>query len=278
MKRIGTIKPIIAATLALACTTAMAEVRTIKSDQDSHIQHVVFTWDVIKVVLAEGVSTTIELPRDEVIKTFAMGDREAWKAKHDGNLFLLKPAQVKGNTNLVIYGSKRNYLFRLQMLKAETPEVAWWVTVKSPEEVKTSPAAVLAAQRKAEEKQIRSDLKAAVYQGRVNKDYWIVGPRELQPLAAHDNGTLTYLTFSAAHALPAAFVLEADGSESLVDFHMEGQTMVLHRVVDRIILRRGTQVAGITNRSVDRPALASPTGTISDRVERVIIQQEGENQ
>lgn len=271
------LKCIVAASLtALAVASAQAEIKTTKSEQDPHIQTVDYSWDVIRVIAAEGVSTTIELPKDETIKTFAMGDRDAWKAKHEGNTFLIKPQAPKGDSNLIIYGSKRNYLFRLKMLKAETPDVAWWVTVRSPEEVKTSPAAVLAAKQAEERKQIKKDLKETKFQGRVNWDYWIVGPKELQPVAAHDNGTMTYLTFSAANALPAAFVIEPDGSESLVDFHMEAQTMVLHRVVEKIVLRRGSQIAGIVNKAVDRPGQASPTGTASDRVERVIPVEEGE--
>ena len=47
----------------------------------------------------------------------------------------------------------------------------------------------------------------------------------------HDNGRQTFMLFSAANPLPAAFIIEPDGTESLVDYHVEEDTMVLHRVV-----------------------------------------------
>ena len=78
------------------------------------------------------------------------------------------------------------------------------------------------------------------------------------------------MRLSAAHAMPAAFILEPDGQESLVDFHVEGDTMVLHKVVDRILLRRGGLVAGITNRSKNLSIESSSTGTASEKVERII--------
>ena len=264
--------------LVLACTIALclaapalAETSTERSQLDSRIQVIKHNGDIIRLVTAEGVATTIELDKTETIKNFAMGDREAWKAKYDGNLFLLKPQAPKGSTNLTIYTSKRAYLFSVVMLKKETSAVAYWLKVDSPEESKSSPQNVILAQRKAERKQIAADFKDVPYQGNVNHDYWIVGPSVLQPVAAHDNGTFTYLTFSAANPLPAPFILEPDGSESLVEFHMEDNNiMVLHRVVEKILLRRGQQVAGITNKSSHRLGLLTPTGTTSDRVERVI--------
>ena len=107
--------------------------------------------------------------------------------------------------------------------------------------------------------------------GKINKDYWIVGTKELEPVAAEDNGVLTRLTFSAAKPLPVAFIIENDGTESIVDSHMDGDTMVLHRVADKIILRRGNMVAGISNHNVNRVGMSSPTGTVSDKVQRNVI-------
>jgi type IV secretion system protein VirB9 len=94
-------------------------------------------------------------------------------------------------------------------------------------------------------------------------------------LSMHDNGRQTFMLFSAANPLPAVFVVEPDGTESLVDYHVEDDTMVLHRVVSRVMLRRGALVAGITNRSSRVPIQSSQTGTASDKVQRVIREQEG---
>jgi type IV secretion system protein VirB9 len=117
---------------------------------------------------------------------------------------------------------------------------------------------------------MQADLAAAKFEGPLNYDYWIVGPEALTPVAMHDNGRQTYLTFSAANSMPAAFIIEPDGTESIVDYHVEGDTMILHRVAEKIVLRRGDLVAGITNRSPSRAGQQSPTGTTSDKVRRVL--------
>ncbi len=267
---------LLALALLAAAGAASAEVGTSPSASDSRIQTVRYTGDnIIRIATAEGVVTTIELSSKEEIKDFAMGDRDAWHAAINGNLFVLKPKDVKADTNLTIFSNKRSYLFELKTTSRTSRNVAYWVRLQYPEQESSSPEAMAAARQEAERKQIKMDLKGSEYEGTLNYDYWIVGAPELQPLAMHDNGRQTYLLFSAANALPAAFVIEPDGTESLVDYHVEDDTMVLHRVVQRIVLRRGALVAGITNRSPSAPIQSSPTGTASGKVQRAIREPGG---
>ncbi|MGJ7558348.1 TrbG/VirB9 family P-type conjugative transfer protein [Variovorax sp. RB2P76] len=255
------------AVLALSPQFAGAEVGTLPSGRDARIQTVRYTNnDVIRIFAAEGVATTIELAAGEQITDFAMGDRDAWHAAVNGNLFLVKPKDVRADTNLTLFTSRRAYLFVLRTTARTARNVAYWVRLEYPGDAQSGGADRAQAARL----QIHKDLSDAALEGRLNKDYWIVGARELQPLAMHDNGRQTFMTFSAAHALPAAFVIEPDGGEGLVDFHVEGDTMVLHRVVERLLLRRGSLVAGITNRSPGSPTESPPGGTVSDKVQRVI--------
>lgn len=255
------------AACGLALPGARAEIGTLPTPRDARIQTVRFTGeDVIRILAAEGVATTIELAQGEQITDFAMGDRDAWHAAVSGNLFLIKPKDVRADTNLTLFTGRRAYLFVLRTISRSARNVAYWVRVVGPGEAADKTAGAAQAERV----QVRRDLAGAAEDGVRNEDYWIVGARELQPMAMHDNGRQTFMRFSAAHALPAAFVMEPDGSESLVDFHMEGDTMVLHRVVERVLLRRGSLVAGITNRSSARPAQSAPTGTASSKVQRVI--------
>jgi type IV secretion system protein VirB9 len=252
-------------------TSVRAEVGTVPTASDARIQTVRYTGDnVIRITAAEGIVTTIELSGKEEIKDFAMGDRDAWHAAINGNLFVLKPKDVKADTNLTIFTNKRSYLFQLRTTSRTARNVAYWVRLQYPEQEVGTPEAVALAKMEAERRQVKADLKGSSQEGTLNYDYWIVGPQELQPLAMHDNGRQTFMLFSAANALPAAFVIEPDGSESLVDYHLEGDTMVLHRVVQRILLRRGKLVAGIRNHSPTAPVESSPTGTASGKVERVV--------
>lgn len=248
-----------------------AEVGTIPLATDARIQTVRFTGDnVIRISAAEGIVTTIELSKKEEIKDFAMGDRDAWHAAINGNLFVIKPKDVKADTNLTIFTNKRSYLFQLRTTSRTARNVAYWVRLQYPEQEAGTPEAIALARLEAGRRQVNDDLKSSAQEGTLNHDYWIVGPQELQPLAMHDNGRQTFMLFSAANPMPAAFIIEPDGSEGLVDYHVEGDTMVLHRVVHRILIRRGSLVGGITNRSPTLPIQSATTGTASGKVERVI--------
>lgn len=255
------------AVLAVAAQGAAAEIGTRPSARDTRIQTVRYTSsDVIRIFAAEGVATTIELAAGEQITDFAMGDRDAWHAAVNGNLFLVKPKDVRADTNLTLFTNRRAYLFVLRTTARASRSVAYWVRLEYPGDEHAGGPERAQAQRL----QVQRDLAGSSSEGRRQDDYWIVGAGELQPLAMHDNGRQTFMTFSAARALPAAFVIEPDGSESLVDFHVEGDTMVLHRVVERLLLRRGSLVAGITNRSPLLPTASAPSGTASDKVQRAI--------
>lgn len=276
-------KVLSAVLLSLCFNNGYAEVTPTASEKNSHIQTINYDENIFKFYSAIGIVTTIEFDQNEEIKDFAMGDREAWNASYNGNLLVIKPKDKKGSTNLTVYTTKRKYLFWVEMLNKNSKNVPYLLKVKSPSQqviagstktpemiAEEEEAARIEARRK-ELENIRADLKNSKNEGKINKDYWIVGTTDLEPVAAEDNGVLTRLTFSAAKPLPVAFIIENDGTESIVDSHMEGDTMVLHRVADKIILRRGNLVAGISNHHINRVGMSSPTGTVSDKVQRKVI-------
>lgn len=226
--------------------------------------------NVIRIATAEGVVTTIELSSQEEIKNFAMGDRDAWHAAINANLIVLKPKDIKADTNLTIFSNKRAYLFELRTTSRTARNVAYWVRLQYPEQDPLSPQAAGLAKQQADQGQVNAHLQASKQEGTLNYDYWIVGSQQLQPLAMHDNGRQTFLLFNAANPMPAAFAIEPDGTESLVNYHVEADTMVLHKIVHRLLLRRGTLVAGITNRAPAPSIQSSPSGTASTKVLREI--------
>ena len=104
----------------------------------------------------------------------------------------------------------------------------------------------------------------------VNRDYWYCGGPTLQPVAASDDGVQTRLTFSARGEWPAIFVRNEDGSESLLNFHAEGTTAVVHRVAPAFVLRRGRLVGCVENRGYAGSGVYLPSGTTqADRMREV---------
>lgn len=267
--------------LVVAC---LGNIANAQSDT-SRIQNVEYGRKVIALTLAEGVTTTIELPPDETItREPIFGDSKAWHVARDGNLIALKPREPNAGTNLTIYGNKRAYLFRLDALAQDAWYVPYWVTVTMPVAQLPSSAgalldradtiaATLSPQQKATRASalIEREFGVSRYRGRINFDYWAQGSRQLQPIAMHDNGMHTYLTFGEGLPFPAAFVFDGDGNETTVNFHVEkGNTMVIHRVTDRILLRRGQVVTGLTNASYAPTLSANPSATASPNVDRLI--------
>jgi type IV secretion system protein VirB9 len=63
-----------------------------------------------------------------------------------------------------------------------------------------------------------------------------------------DDGVQTQISFGDRGEWPAIFVRNADETESLVNFHAEGTTAVVHRVAPAFVLRRGALVGCIENR------------------------------
>ena len=62
-----------------------------------------------------------------------------------------------------------------------------------------------------------SELSLSMTQAR-NDDYWYCGWQSLQPVQAWDDGVHTHLRFNPRTELPAVFVRNDDGTESLLNF------------------------------------------------------------
>ena len=92
--------------------------------------------------------------------------------------------------------------------------------------------------------------------------------RSLKPTAASDDGVHTRITFAAKAEQPAIFVLNEDGTESLLNFSMEEGDVILHRVAHRLILRRGNLAGCIVNQGFTGSGDALKSHTVADDVVR----------
>jgi type IV secretion system protein VirB9 len=95
---------------------------------------------------------------------------------------------------------------------------------------------------------------------------------DLKPALVFDDGRFTYLKWSGNREIPAVFEIRSDGSEMVVNTHMQGDLVVVDRVARSLMLRSGTAVASIRNETFD-PDGVPPVGATSvpgvERVERV---------
>jgi len=181
----------------------------------------------------------------------------------DNHLFL-KPKAAKVATNLTVLTSRRHYQFEYTAIAqrpgAGDPDVTFALRFTY-QPTQSTVAAASAA------KQVDAELATASTQRRQNFDYWYCGGRMLRPILASDDGVHTRLRFAANGDQPAIFVRTEDG-ESLLNYSMEGGDVIIHRVADRFILRRGKSTGCIVNKGFGGTALRLDSGTVTPAVER----------
>jgi type IV secretion system protein VirB9 len=70
--------------------------------------------------------------------------------------------------------------------------------------------------------------------------------------------------------MPAIYMENSDGTESLVPKSVDGNLVLVHAISRKFILRRGSDVLCIFNEAYDRVGINPDTNTTSPSVERVV--------
>lgn len=274
-------------------TLVMAEIIPEKSPYDSRMRIINYNrMDVVKLATFYGVSTHIEFGSDEVIKDVAIGDDQAWNIVPRGNHLFVKPKATKADTNITVVTDKHVYNFALvvqpRSLKDSTawkdPNLVYGVSFRYPEQE----AAKLAAEQAEKAKAVAQNRRLSSMKGKLdraldgaenqakpleqqNYDYWMAGSIEISPTAARDDGRFTYLSFSNNRDMPAVYSVDAAGKESLINTNVKDNTIIVHRVVPFLRLRKGSAVVCIRNDGfVFDGGEDNAAGTIAPDVERVI--------
>jgi type IV secretion system protein VirB9 len=194
------------------------------------------------------------------------GDPRALIYRAHGNVLTVRPRVLSVHTNLTVTTNRHRYYFEYSARPGPARDgvhVMYAVRFIYPER-KGGVHVPTAAQR------VTGALERAEHAPALNRDYWYCGSATLRPVAASDNGVETRLTFGARSALPAVFVLSADGSESLVNYSMHHGVMVIERIAHRLVLHRGKLVGYVVNKAFTGGGERLASGTISPSVRRVV--------
>lgn len=222
--------------------------------------------DVIKLRGHVGYQIHIEWAPGESFVSLGAGDAGGFDIGTERNHFFIKPKQDRLSTNLTVLTTHRTYHFEYTVARAPArpvsdPSVVYSIRFVYPQDQAQATIAQ-AARRKLE---TRWSQPAA--RGR-NLDYWYCGAPSLKPVSASDDGVQTRLRFSAHAEFPAIFVRNDDDSESLLNFHIEQDEVIVHRVVRRLILRRGQLVGCIVNRDFNGGSQRLLSNTVSPDIYR----------
>ena len=265
---------------ALLPALAFAETTPPPGKFDPRVRTVAYNpQELVTITTYYGVSTPIRFADDEVIEKNSIdaGDRSAWtlKGNEKGNILFVRPTLKNADTNMTVVTNKRVYLFLLNVLTMPAKHISQrqmtrshWLTLSLtftyPDDDKTKSALALA------QANVKKALDGATTGGG-NFDYWLSGADEISPTGVRDDGRFIYLTFSRNRDLPSVYLAAADGTESMVDTSMNGNTVVVPRMAPHLVLRRGDAVVCVVNRSFNANAgMDNVTGTISPDVRRVV--------
>jgi type IV secretion system protein VirB9 len=256
--------------MAVTAPPAAANWVPARGTVDSRIRVAPYSADqVYRLYGYVGFQVDIEFAPDESFVGLAAGDIEGISFQAKGNHLFLKPRVARVDTNLTVLTSRRQYEFEYSVLPGPPDpslgEVIYALRFTYPETKRQGVAAVAA-------REIAGALARASQNRPQNYDYWYCGRPELKPIAAWDDGVRTWMQFGARSELPAIFVENDDGTESLVNFSVSQGDIVVQRVAHRFVLRRGRLTGCITNKAFTGGGERLKSHTVSPAVERLTRQ------
>ncbi|MFW8603023.1 P-type conjugative transfer protein VirB9 [Rhizobium beringeri] len=280
---------LIALTLTAGLSTAALALDIPRgASQDSRVRFIDYQpYNITKIVGTLRSSVQIEFAADEEIAHVALGNSVAWEVAPAGNILFLKPRESQPVTNISVVttrrdGSTRSYQMELTV-RDGTVEAGqntyFYVKYRYPADEAERRRLETAARAQAAQAG-EADKVLALHEayGPRNWRYSAQGSAALEPQAVYDNGKVTTFAFAGNQEMPAIYIENSDGSESLVPKSVENNLVLVHAISRKFILRRGGDVLCIFNEAYDRIGINPDTNTTSPSVERVVKTQAASGQ
>ncbi|MDX0287969.1 P-type conjugative transfer protein VirB9 [Sinorhizobium meliloti] len=239
--------------LTAAAPTALALEIPRGATQDSRVRFVDYQpYNITRIIGSLRSSVQVEFAPDEEIAHVALGNSVAWEVAPAGNILFLKPRENQPVTNISVVttrrdGSTRSYQMELTVRdgKVEVGQNTYfYVKYRYP----------------ADEAERRRQAAAAR----------AIAAQALEPQSVYDNGKVTTFAFVGNQEMPAIYIENSDGSESLVPKSVDGNLVLVHAISRKFILRRGGDVLCVFNEAYDRVGINPDTNTTSPSVERIV--------
>jgi type IV secretion system protein VirB9 len=201
---------------------------------------------VIRFVGHYMYHSIIEFGNDEAIETITMGIPTAWQLHPTGNRIFLKPIEDDAETNMTVITNKRMYFFEMYAEYAngiDDGNLVFMMKFLYPE----GPQAIL---HTVGDSFSTPDLaQPSLY----NFKYQMSGRHsEIEPILIFDDGEFTYFKFRRMNTeLPAFFLVNSQGAESLINYRVYGGYVIVERVAKRFTLRHGEDVICVFNKDYD---------------------------
>jgi len=189
----------------------------------------------------------IEFESDETIQTISMGDPTPWLTNVLGNKLFLKPVGPYPQTTMTVFTNKREYYFELDAMDADSVDdndVLFYIKFVYP----TSNDKNIV---KFNVKTQRDDYPDLTDLSKYNFNYEFAGTPTIAPIKVFDDGVFTYMEFQTDNAeIPAIFAVNEQGYETLVNFRIVDEYVVIEQVAGQFTLRSGGDVVCVYNNSL----------------------------
>lgn len=230
--------------LALACLVAGVAAAQSgiprPSSVDPRIRTVTYNPnDVVELRGHFGYQMLIEFAEDERIENVSIGDSLAWQVTPNrrANLLFLKPIERDVATNMTVVTNLRRYAFELTARNAASamdPNIIYTVRFQYPDD---TPRVI----------EVEPSLEQSLLPERLNFAYSFEGSKKTLPARVFDDGKQTYFQWPPQTPTPAVFALGPDGKESVVNFVMRGDYLVVTQTAPAFVLRHGAERTVVHN-------------------------------
>jgi type IV secretion system protein VirB9 len=229
---------------------------------DGRLRTVEYSADEIYRLRGQvGFQIDVQFESGETFVGLGAGDLAGIAFFSQDNHLFIKPKAALVVTNVTVLTNRRHYQFDYSTV-GHGEKIMYALRFSYPPEPAKAGAAAA--------RQVDASLATRAPERIHNSDYWYCGAESLMPVAAWDDGVHTRLRFAARAEQPAVFVRNDDDSESLLNFSMDGEEVVVQRVAHRFVLRRGALTGCIVNKGFLGAGDRLESGTVSGAVERVL--------
>lgn len=250
------------------------------ADQDNRVRFVNYQpYNITRIVGTLRSSVQVEFAPDEEIAHVALGNTVAWEVAPAGHILFLKPRESQPLTNISVVatrrdGSKRSYQMELTVREGSISageNTYFYVKYRYPaDEAERRRLEAEAKARAAQAGFANEVLSIHEQYGPRNWQYSAQGSVAIEPQAVYDNGKVTTFAFTGNQEMPAIYIENSDGTESLVPKTVQGDLVLVHAISRKFILRRGSDTLCIFNEAYSPVEVNPGTNTTSPSVERVV--------
>ena len=216
------------------------------------------------MVAIEGCTnfqTTVIFGEDEKIENVGLGDGNQWQVMPNkrADLLFVKPLVAHAYSNMTVVTARRVYNFELRsapQAACRRGKVVYTLCFHYADvPAKTQPAA-------------RDQASLLPPPEKRNTAYTYSGDAILVPFRVFDDGKSTFFLWEKGVAAPAIYVVGSDGKESLVNYSNHGEYVVVDLVGKAFVLRRGDQMAKLSNDAFVVPKLDAQSPQPAEKAQR----------